>query len=281
MRYVFLHIALLLILISPSFAVELSSAEEAYADMEKTVGLTPAFFKLYPESAISGAWEAHKNLASKGVIPAKYKEMMGLAVASQVPCTYCVYFHTKALKMHKASDEEIKESVAIAAQTRKWSTVINGADIEYGLFKKDVGLIVKYLSAKEKPDMTKKNGEYAPVCNEITSTFGRVPMFLEAYPKYALDGAWKDLKALQLSKTSIPGKYKQLIAVGISAQIPCQYCVYFHKEMAKLNGASKAEIQEMIAVAAETRQWSTYINGMGMDYEAFTKEVDLIFMPKQ
>ncbi|PHR59430.1 MAG: hypothetical protein COA44_00360 [Arcobacter sp.] len=281
MRYIFLQIALVLLLISPSFTQELTSAKLAYEDMEKTLGLTPTFLRLYPESAISGAWEAHKNLASKGVIPAKYKEMMGLAVASQVPCTYCVYFHTKALKMHKASDEEIKESVAIAAQTRKWSTVINGADIEYGWFKKDVDLVVKYLSAKDKPKMAQKDGEYALTCNDITTTFGRVPMFLEAYPKHALAGAWKDLKALQLSKTSIPGKYKQLLAVGISAQIPCKYCVYFHKEMAKLNGASKAEIQEMIAIAAETRQWSTYINGMGMDYEAFTKEVDLIFMPKQ
>lgn len=281
MKFLLIHIAILLVFLSPSFAQDLSPAKAAYLDMEKTIGITPEFFKLYPQSAISGAWQAHKDLASKGLIPSKYKEMMGLAVASQVPCTYCVYFHTKALKMHKASDEEIKESVAIAAQTRKWSTVINGADIEYGWFKKDVDLVVKYLSAKDKPKMAKKDGEYALTCNDITATFGRVPIFLEAYPKYALEGAWRDLKALQLSKTSIPGKYKQLLAVGISAQIPCKYCVYFHKEMAKLNGASKAEIQEMIAVAAETRHWSTYINGMGMDYEAFTKEVDLIFMPKQ
>ncbi len=281
MKFLFIQVALLLSLIFSGLAEETPSHKAAYADMEKSLGLTPTFFKLYPKEAIGGAWEAHKNLGTKGLIPAKYKEMMGLAVSSQVPCTYCIYFHSKAAKVHQASDAELAESVAIAAQTRRWSTIINGADIDYGLFKKDVSLIIKYLKAEKKPVLKQRTGEYASVYNEILNTFGRVPMFLEAYPSYALKGAWDDLKALQLGTTAIPGKYKQLLAIGVAAQIPCKYCVYFHTAMAEVNGASADEIKEIIAVAAETRQWSTFINGMALDYEAFTKEVDLIFLPKE
>lgn len=281
MKFLFIQIALLLSLMFSGLAEGVAPHKAAYTDMEKSLGLTPTFLKLYPKVAIGGAWEAHKNLGSKGLIPAKYKEMMGLAVSSQVPCTYCIYFHTKAAKLHQANDAELAESVAIAAQTRKWSTVINGTDIDYGLFKKDVSLIVKYLKTEKKPVLEQRTGEYAPIYNEILNTFGRVPMFLEAYPTYALKGAWDDLKALQLGESAIPGKYKQLLAIGVSAQIPCKYCVHFHTAMAELNGATSDEIKEMIAIAAETRQWSTFINGMALDYEAFKKEVDLIFVPKK
>lgn len=282
MKFIIIRLAILLALIFPAFAENVPSAKVAYMDMEKSLGVVPTFFKLYPKSAIGGAWEAHKNLASKGLVPSKYKELIGLAVSSQVPCVYCIYFHTKAAKMHNASDEEIAESVAIAAQTRRWSTVINGANVDYKLFKKDVSLIVKYLNTKDKVKMDMKKGAYSKTRNEITQTFGRVPMFLESYPAYAIDGAWKDLKAIQLTDTSIPNKYKQLIAVGVSAQIPCRYCVYFHTQMAKVNGATDEEIKEMIAVAAETRHWSTFINGMNIDYKSFQKEVDMMFAtPKE
>jgi AhpD family alkylhydroperoxidase len=47
-----------------------------------------------------------------------------LAVTAQIPCRYCIYFHTAAAKANGASDEEIKETVATAAVARHWSTAL-------------------------------------------------------------------------------------------------------------------------------------------------------------
>jgi alkylhydroperoxidase/carboxymuconolactone decarboxylase family protein YurZ len=43
--------------------------------------------------------------------------------------------------------------------------------------------------------------------------------------------------------------------------------------MAKLNGATEAEIEDAVHFAKSTMGWSTYLNGMQMDYEQFKSEV--------
>ena len=68
-------------------------------------------------------------------------------------------------------------------------------------------------------------------------------------------------------------KYKQLIEVATSAQIPCRYCSYFHDKAARLNGANDAEIKEAIALAAEARHWSTFLNGAGISEKKFRSDV--------
>jgi AhpD family alkylhydroperoxidase len=76
--------------------------------------------------------------------------------------------------------------------------------------------------------------------------------------------------------TPLDGKSKELIGLAVASQIPCQYCIVFHTEAAKLNGASDAEIKEAIAMAALTRHWSTVLNGSMVDETQFRKEVDQI-----
>jgi alkylhydroperoxidase/carboxymuconolactone decarboxylase family protein YurZ len=46
--------------------------------------------------------------------------------------------------------------------------------------------------------------------------------------------------------------------------------------MAKLNGATEAEIEDALHYAKSTGGWSTYINGLQLDYNEFTKEIDQI-----
>ena len=67
------------------------------------------------------------------------------------------------------------------------------------------------------------------------------------------------MKTLHLNPaTALPGKYKELTALAVAAQIPCEYCIYAHTEFAKLNGATEAEISEAVAMGALTRKWSTW-----------------------
>ena len=46
-----------------------------------------------------------------------------------------------------------------------------------------------------------------------------------------------------------------------------------HTEFARLNGASDAEIGEAVAMAAITRHWSTYLNGIQTDETKFRGEI--------
>lgn len=81
----------------------------------------------------------------------------------------------------------------------------------------------------------------------------------------------------ELGETEIPSKYKDLIGVAVASSIPCSYCVFFHKESARLNGASEAEMREAIQLAASTREGSTILNGSGQDLDDFKAEVRDIF----
>ncbi len=105
-----------------------ASAQATYRDIEQTLGSVPTFFKMFPEAGIAGAWAEFKSvqLNPKTALNGKTKELIGLAVAAQVPCHYCIYFHTAAAKLNGATDAEIREAVAMAAITRHWSTVLNG-----------------------------------------------------------------------------------------------------------------------------------------------------------
>ena len=109
---------------------------------------------------------------------------------------------------------------------------------------------------------------------DIQKTLGFVPQFLSRLPESALPGTWEEMKTLQLNPTTaLNGRTKELIGLGVSAQIPCKYCVYAHTEFAKLNGASEAEVGEAIAMAALTRHWSTFVNGIQTDEAKFRGEI--------
>ena len=47
-----------------------------------------------------------------------------------------------------ATDEEIKEAVASAANTRHWSTVLNGAGVEFEEFKAEWDKILEHMKTK-------------------------------------------------------------------------------------------------------------------------------------
>ena len=98
--------------------------------------------------------------------------------------------------------------------------------------------------------------------------------FKDTYPDYALKSALDAENILQGKDAQLDAKTRDLIALAVSAQIPCTYCVYAHLKDARAHGASESEIREAVATAATVRHWSTVLNGMGYDFEAFKKEYD-------
>jgi len=116
------------------------AAEETYRDIQATLGVVPGFFRAFPEVGLPGAWSSFKQVqvAEDTALDPKVKQLIGLAVSAQVPCSYCVYFHTEVAKAYGATPEEIKEAVALAAISRHWSTVLNGMAIDMASFRGEV-----------------------------------------------------------------------------------------------------------------------------------------------
>ena len=112
------------------------------------------------------------------------------------------------------------------------------------------------------------------IYKEIEEMFGLVPSMFKSIPDSSLELEWKLFKTVQFEEGPIPNKYRELIGVALSAITKCRYCSYFHTEVAKLNGASDAEIEDAVHYAKSTAGWSTYVNGLQMDYETFKDEVD-------
>ncbi|MEM7024418.1 MAG: carboxymuconolactone decarboxylase family protein [Pseudomonadota bacterium] len=101
-------------------------------------------------------------------------------------------------------------------------------------------------------------------------------MYKQTYPDYALGPAMGLVGALEGDQAAIDGKTMQLIQLGVSAQIPCTYCIYYHTRAAQAAGATDAEIKAAVAAAADTRMWSTVLNGNAYDMDAFKAEVDAL-----
>ena len=52
---------------------------------------------------------------------------------------------------------------------------------------------------------------YEKTKNEILEQFGTMPAHFDAYPKYALAGAWENFKQINGPESKIPPKYRELI----------------------------------------------------------------------
>jgi AhpD family alkylhydroperoxidase len=109
---------------------------------------------------------------------------------------------------------------------------------------------------------------------DIQSKMGVVPTMFKSLPDETLEEEWNLFLTSQFAPGAIPNKYRELIGVAISGITKCQYCAYYHTEVAKLNGATDAEIEDAIHYAKSSAGWSTYINGLQIDFEQFKKEVD-------
>jgi AhpD family alkylhydroperoxidase len=254
-----------------------SAAEAARSDIAKTLGFVPHFFQVMADAAVSGAWGEMKGLQlnPNSSLPGKTKELIGLGVAAQVPCRYCVFAHTEFAKLNGASAPEIAEAVAVAALARQVSAYTNGLQIDESTFRADLQRITdnaKKPSSAPASSVTVTDASSAR--KDIEQTLGFVPAFLSKLPEAALPGAWRELKELRFSSnTSLTPKVKALIALAVASQTPSRLCIAGETEFAKLAGANEREIAEAVGMAAITRNLSTMLNGQQNDERVFEADI--------
>lgn len=111
------------------------------------------------------------------------------------------------------------------------------------------------------------------IFSEMKDMLGLVPTMFKQIPDSVIEIEWNQFKRMQLEDSAIPNKYRELIGLGIAAATKCRYCALFHTEAARLFGATEDEIQNAVHYAKQTTGWSTYLNGMQLDYDTFKDEM--------
>lgn len=273
---------------SSSTTVRPAAPAATLTDIEKTLGFVPHFLSDIPAAALPGTWEEMKSLQlnDKTALPPKIKELIGLGVAAQIPCMYCVQAHTEFARKNGATEAEIGQAVAEAGLTRHWSTFANGMNLDENRFRADITRAVTNMkkmkasgAAMPKP-IDVVDGRTALL--DIQQTYGFVPDFIQRFPDVARAGAWKSMRDVEMNPNgALPGKYVSLISLGVAAQIPCKFCIFADGEFAKMDGATDAEIAEAVAMASLTRQISTYLNGMQTDPGLFKSDIARIVKGSQ
>jgi AhpD family alkylhydroperoxidase len=121
-----------------------ASYQAALKDIEATLGSVPTFFTQMPKAGFAGAWLQLKDLEFNRdtALSPKVKALIELAVVAQIPCEYCIWADTAAARAEGASEEEIREAVAIAATGRYWSTMLNGMQVDLPTFKQEFGALL-------------------------------------------------------------------------------------------------------------------------------------------
>lgn len=126
---------------------EMDDYEATLADIKKTLGVVLDQFKVIPKDVVPQEWAEMKKYAfGETQIPAKYRELIGLAVAAAIKCPYCIHFHTKAAKMNGASDKEIAEVAYLTRFTVGWSAMLHATSIDFESFKKQMAQVEAHLT---------------------------------------------------------------------------------------------------------------------------------------
>jgi len=120
-------------------------------DIENTFGFVPGFMKAIPKDVLIHNWPLMKKYQfGESEIPAKYRELIGLAIAANLKCPYCTLMHTGAAVVNGATDRELAEAAYLAALTASWSAMLHALQYDYDTFNKEVHQMMEYAKGKSK-----------------------------------------------------------------------------------------------------------------------------------
>jgi AhpD family alkylhydroperoxidase len=85
------------------------------ANLQKMEALAPELMKTF--------WAFDRAAVAPGAIPAKYKELIAVAVALTTQCPYCIEIHSHSARRAGATDTELTEAGMVAASLRAGAAV--------------------------------------------------------------------------------------------------------------------------------------------------------------
>lgn len=115
-------------------------------DIKENLGFFPDFLERIPDPHLASMWQGMRDLQLRaGVVPAKYQQLIMLAVATYAKCKYCTDLHTEVARAFGASDREIIEVALLTAQTASLGNYLGGTQYDLATFNKDVRAICQVL----------------------------------------------------------------------------------------------------------------------------------------
>src|SRR5882724_529215 len=84
--------------------------------------------ELAPE-LMKAFWTFDKLSIADGAIPAKYKELIAVAVALTTQCPYCIDIHSSNARKAGATEAELVEAAMVAASLRAGAAVTHATHI--------------------------------------------------------------------------------------------------------------------------------------------------------
>jgi AhpD family alkylhydroperoxidase len=91
------------------------------AQLKKIDGLAPDAMKAF--------WAFDRAALADGAVPAKYKELIAVAVALTTQCPYCIDIHSGNARKAGASDAELAETAMVAAALRAGAAVTHATHV--------------------------------------------------------------------------------------------------------------------------------------------------------
>ena len=130
-----------------------TSYDETLDEIEESLGIVPGYFSHLNDEDLVNEWPNFKRHAlEETVIPQKYTELIGLAIAANRGCPYCQLFHREAAKMHGASEEELAELSFLASWTARYSSMIHAQNYDYDTFESEFDDIATHLQSQMSAD---------------------------------------------------------------------------------------------------------------------------------
>ena len=125
--------------------------QKIISNISQTLGSSPDYLTHFPDQLLEHVWLSIRDFQlGQTTIPNKYKELMGLAVAAQMQCPYCVYFHREAAKFWGASETEIEEALSMAMLTSGLSSYIAGSAYDLNQFRQETDRILEFIGRQTK-----------------------------------------------------------------------------------------------------------------------------------
>jgi len=98
----------------------------------------------------------------------------------------------------------------------------------------------------------------------------------EGLPQDVLVQMWPIMKKYVLGQSTIPPKYREMIALASAATMKCPYCEAFHRGAARMYGATEEELKEVGTLVGQTTFWSSVLHTQNYDIDTFLKEFQAI-----
>jgi len=119
------------------------------SDVRMTLGTSLAPLDRVPDEFVAAEWDLLKGLHfGETIIPNRYKELIGLAVAAVTRCPYGVALHTEGARLHGASEGEIAEAVHYAKLAVGWSVHLAGLQVDQQEFVRQVRRAVAFQAGE-------------------------------------------------------------------------------------------------------------------------------------